>query len=226
MSKPTPKTFYYNWLVEKIRYNELLIVARKYANRRLLDIGCGVKPYEKLFSPFVSEHIGLDYNETIHNKDHIDMFSTVYNIPVEDNLFDTILCSEVLEHLKEPDKAIEEANRVLKKNGYAIYTVPLFWHLHEEPKDFYRYTKYGLKYLFEKNGFEIVEIKALSGFWVTFGQEFVYYLRRFRRGGKLNPLWWLVPLIGLVIQGIVYILDHLDKAEQWTWSYLVVAKKK
>jgi hypothetical protein len=102
----------------------------------------------------------------------------------------------------------------------------LFWHLHEEPRDFYRYTKYGIKYLFEKNGFEIVKLKPLSGFWITFGQLFVYYIYRFRKGGKLNPLWWLIPPIGLVLQGIVYILDYLDKAEQWTWMYLVVARKK
>ncbi len=114
----------------------------------------------------------------------------------------------------------------IKNRGIAIYTVPLFWHLHEEPRDFYRYTKYGIKYLFEKNGFEIVKLKPLSGFWITFGQLFVYYIYRFRKGGKLNPLWWLIPPIGLVLQGIVYILDYLDKAEQWTWMYLVVARKK
>lgn len=99
------------------------------------------------------------------------------------------------------------------RGGYVIYTVPLFWHLHEEPRDFYRYTKYGLKYLFEKNGFDIIEIKPLAGFWVTFGQEFVYYLYRFRREGIVNPLWWLIPLTGLLIQGCAYMLDRFDKAE-------------
>ena len=74
--------------------------------------------------------------------------------------------------------------------------------------------------------FEIVELKALSGFWVTFFQLLVYYFYRFRRGGKLNPSWWLIPPIGLVVQGIVYILDHLDKAEQWTWMYMLVARKR
>ncbi|MBA7698825.1 hypothetical protein ES703_107507 [subsurface metagenome] len=104
--------------------------------------------------------------------------------------------------------------------------MPLFWHLHEEPRDFYRYTKYGLRYLFEKNGFEIIELKPLSGFWVTFGQELVYYLWRFRKGGKINPFWWIIPPIGVLIQGISYLLNKIDHPEQFTWAYLVVVRKK
>jgi SAM-dependent methyltransferase len=84
----------------------------------------------------------------------------------------------VLEHLEEPEAAIRECHRVLRPGGTAIYTVPFIWHLHEEPRDFFRYSKYGLRYLFEKVGFEIVELRALSGFWVTFGQLFVYNLYR------------------------------------------------
>lgn len=101
--------------------------------------------------------------------------------------------------------------------------MPFVWHLHEEPRDFYRYTGSGLKYLFEKVGFEIVEIKALSGFWVTFGQLFVYNMYRLNRG----PLrWlWIVSAMGLLIQAGSYILDRFDKTEQWTWMYMVVAKK-
>jgi SAM-dependent methyltransferase len=202
----------------------LLISFQKYAQGKLLDIGCGDKPYKDLCSPYVAEHIGVDHKGTLHDKSEIDLFGTAYNIPVDDGFFDTALCTAVLEHLEEPSIAIKETHRVLKPGGYAIYTVPLFWHLHEEPRDFYRYTKYGLKYLFEKNGFEIVELNPMSGFWVTFGQELVYYLWRFRVGGKLNPLWWIIPLIGAVIQGISYLLDKIDHPAGFTWMYLIVAK--
>jgi uncharacterized membrane protein len=101
--------------------------------------------------------------------------------------------------------------------------VPFIWHLHEEARDFYRFSKYGLKYLFEKADFELIEIKALSGFWVTFGQLFVYNIYRFNRG----PLRFIpiIPAIGLVIQGISYLLDKIDKTEQWTWMYMVAARK-
>jgi len=81
-----------------------------------------------------------------------------------------------------------------------------------------------LKYLFEKTGFEIIELKALSGFWVTFGQLFVYNIYRFNRG----PMRWLriIDAVGLLIQAISYILNKIDKTEQWTWMYMVMARKK
>jgi len=214
-----------NWLVYKIADKALDEVIQKYARGILCDIGCGEKPYKIMTRPYVTEHVGLDHENTLHDKSKINLFGTVYEIPIENEYFDTVLCTAVLEHLEEPDKAIKEANRILKSGGYAIYSIPLFWHLHEEPRDFYRYTKYGLKYLFEKNGFEIVELKPLSGFWVTFGQELVYYLWRFRRGGKLNPFWWIVPVLGIFIQGICYLLNKIDHSEEFTWMYLLVARK-
>ena len=215
-----------NTLVNRIHDRELKRFASIYLKGRLIDIGCGEKPYSDMIKPYVTEYVGVDHQDTLHDKSHIDRFGTAYDIPAEDSEFDSAICTAVLEHLEEPDKAIKETNRVLKKGGYAIYTVPLFWHLHEEPRDFYRYTKYGLKYLFEKNGFEIVELKALSGFWVTFGQELVYYLWRFRKGGKLNPFWWIVPVVGIFIQGICYLLNKIDHSEEFTWAYIVIARKK
>jgi hypothetical protein len=100
--------------------------------------------------------------------------------------------------------------------------MPFIWHLHEEPRDFFRYTKYGLQYLFEQAGFEVEEIRPLSGFWVTFGQMFVYYLQRLNRG-ILSRLRLIVAL-GYAIQRAAALLDRFDRAEAWTWAYLVVAQ--
>jgi len=215
----------HNWLIFSLINPALKEKIRKYASGSMLDIGCGEKPYKEIAAPFVTEHVGVDHEDTLHDKSNIDLFGNAYTIPVEDRRFDIILCTDVLEHLEEPGDALKEAFRILKPNGYAIYTVPLFWHLHEEPRDFYRYTKYGLKYLFEKNGFEVVEIEALSGFVVMFSQELVYFLQLFRRGGKLNPLWWIIPPISLIIQAIAYVLNKIDPTEQFTAEYICVVKK-
>lgn len=213
-----------NILINRIHNRELTRVAQIHARGRTIDVGCGTKPYEELLAPFVTEHVGLDHDQTFHDKSNIDLFGTVYKIPAEDASFDTAVCTAVLEHLEEPELALRECMRVLKPGGVAIYSVPFIWHLHEEPRDFYRFTKYGLAYLFEKVGADIVELKALSGFWVTFGQLLVYNMYRFNRG----PLRWLrvVDAMGLLIQLIAYGLDKLDKTEQWTWMYMVVARKK
>lgn len=179
-----------------------------------------------MVAPYVTKHIGVDHQGTLHDKSDIDRFGTAYDIPAEESEFDSAICTAVLEHLEEPDKAIAECRRVLKTGGIAIYITPLFWHLHEEPRDFYRYTKYGLTYLFEKNGFEMVESKPLSVFCVTFGQELVYYLWCFRTGGKLNFLWWIIPVMGMCTQAICYLLNKIDHSEEFTCAYLVVAREK
>jgi SAM-dependent methyltransferase len=128
-----------------------------------------------------------------------------------------------LEHLEEPETAVRECYRIIKNGGHAIYAVPFIWHLHEEPRDFFRYTKYGLKYLFHKAGFEIVELKALSGFFVTFSQLLVYFLYSVHRGPmKYIPV---IPAAGFGIQLIGLVLEIIYKTERWTWAYLLVARK-
>ena len=208
------------WIVQK----HLVETTSKYFKGSLIDIGCGTKTYQELVAPSITEHIGVDHEKTLHDQSNIDLFGTAYEIPSEDNFFDSALCTAVLEHLEEPELALKECHRVLKPGGVAIYSVPFIWHLHEEPRDFYRFSKYGLKYLFEKTGFEIIEIKALSGFWVTFGQLFVYNLYRFNR--SIVKWTHIIDIIGLLIQALAYALDRVDRTERWTWMYMVVAKKK
>lgn len=212
-----------NFLIQLIVQKELAKVVERHVTGRLLDIGCGTKPYLDLIKPYVSEHVGVDHEDCFHCMDRVDLIGTAYAIPVEDASFDSVLCTAVLEHLEEPEKALQECFRVLKPASVAVYSVPFIWHLHEEPRDYYRFTCYGLRYLFEKCGFEIIELKALSGFWVTFGQLLVYNLYRVNRG----PLRWfrIVDLLGLVIQLLVFLLDRLDKTEQWTWMNVIVVRK-
>ena len=213
-----------NILINHVHDLELKRVASLYLHGRLLDIGCGTKPYKKLLAPFVTEHIGIDQEGTLHDRSNIDFYGTAYQIPIESQTVDSAICTAVLEHLEEPELALRECCRILKQGGVAIYSIPFIWHLHEEPRDFYRFSKYGLKYLFEKVGFEIIELKALSGFWITFGQLFVYYLYRFNFG----PFRWfrIIDILGLSIQTFFYFIGKLDRTEQWTWMYMVVAKRK
>jgi SAM-dependent methyltransferase len=213
----------FNLLINVIHDRALERHAARYLKGRLIDIGCGIKPYRDLLAKYVTEHVGVDHKDSLHDQSNVDLIGTAYSIPVANESFDSALCTAVLEHLEEPSRALDECWRVLKPGGTAIYSIPFIWHLHEEPRDFYRYSKYGIQYLFEKAGFEIMEMVALSGFWVTFGQLLVYKLQRFNRG----PLRWarLMDGFGLVLQGGAYVLDRVDRAEQWTWMYMVVARK-
>lgn len=211
-----------NWLVHQIIDRHLARVARAHARGRLLDVGCGEKPYRILFAPFVTAHVGLDHADTQHPRDAIDLYAYADAIPAESMSFDTVLCATVLEHVEEPARALAEMHRVLRPGGVLILTAPLFWHVHEPPRDFYRYTAYGLRYLCEKAGFTILECTPLSGFVVTFGQELVYFVHD-------SLPRWLVPVagraLGVLIQGMAYLLAPLDRSTHFTWMYLVVARK-
>ena len=212
-----------NLLVHHLHDRSLQALAGRYLGGSLLDIGCGTKPYAGLLAAHVKGHVGLDHPETPHGRSRIDLLASAYRVPVRDGAFDSVLCTAVLEHLEEPEAALRECHRVLKEGGVALYSVPFIWHIHEEPRDFFRYTIHGLRYLFQKAGFEVVELKPLSGFWATFGQMLVYNLYRFNKG----PLRWLglIHALGLLVQGVAYVLDRLDRTERWTWMYHVVARK-
>jgi hypothetical protein len=112
-------------------------------------------------------------------------------------------------------------HRILRPGGYVLLSAPLFWHLHEKPRDFYRYTRYGLAYLFTTAGFEIVEMKPLAGFLVTFAQELVYVVDRWRRG----PMSILVAGAQWAIQTVAWVLNRWDGSYDYTWAYLMVARK-
>jgi ubiquinone/menaquinone biosynthesis C-methylase UbiE len=211
----------HNWLVHRIHDASLALAIRLFSNGLLLDIGCGEKPYQNLTKGIVKKHVGLDHPGSIHNQQHVDIIATAYETGLASNSIDTVLCTVVLEHIERPQDAVNEMFRVLKPGGYVILSTPLFWHLHEEPRDFYRYTKYGLEYLFTTAGFEIVEIKPLSGFVVTFSQELIYFFRFIFRGF----LRFLLFPIQTFIQLLAIWLNRWDRSHGFTWAYLLVARK-
>lgn len=124
-----------NWLVHRIHDAALTAAINKYANGVLLDIGCGEKPYRTLTEGHVAAHLGLDHPGSLHSKQQVDIFGTAYETGVADDSVDTVLCTVVMEHLERPQDALDEMYRILKPGGHVILSAPLFWHLHEEPRD-------------------------------------------------------------------------------------------
>jgi SAM-dependent methyltransferase len=196
--------------------------AKAHFSGRLLEIGCGNKTKQLLVGEFVREYVGLDHVGSIHDHSKVDVFASAYETTLPDASFDCVLSTAVLEHLEEPAAALREALRVLKPGGVALYTAPFFWHLHEAPRDFYRYTRFGLQHLFESAGFEVLEIAPLSSFWLTVGSHWNYYLQRWRKG-------LLKPLVRLAVIGNNLLFPALDRwlprDERFSWMHLVVARR-
>lgn len=212
----------HNWLVHKLFLEHFYDAVQKFAAGRLLDIGCATKPWKPILDPHVSGYVGVDHVDSPHQLEYVDIVADAYDTTVEEASFDTVISTAVLEHLERPQDAINEMHRVLKPGGHAIISAPLFWHLHEEPRDFFRYTKYGLTFMFETAGFEVVEATPMSGFVVTFGQELCYFISYFGRRKFLKPF---VRVAQFLIQRIAYALNKFDRSKTFTWAYLVVARK-
>lgn len=136
----------------------------KYVQGKLLDLGCGNVPLYRFYDPFVSENICVDWGNTLHQNSFLDVEADLNEpLPLKSDNYDTVILSDVLEHIRRPEQLIQEINRVLKPGGTFIMNVPFFYHLHEEPFDFFRYTKHALRSMSEENGFEVVYLEPLGG---------------------------------------------------------------
>jgi len=123
---------------------------KNYSSEKLtLDIGCGESRYSKYFP----NRIGLDF-EYIKG---VNLIADVNSLPFKNESFGQILCSEVLEHLEVPEIGIKEMRRVLKKNGKIILTTRFLFPLHNEPQDFWRFTRFGLEKMFREWKIERLE---------------------------------------------------------------------
>jgi 2-polyprenyl-3-methyl-5-hydroxy-6-metoxy-1,4-benzoquinol methylase len=154
-----------DFIVMHYLINDLRHAISRYSQGELLDVGCGNKPYEVLFKDKISSYLGCDVVQSDLNK--VDVICEATSLTFDNYRFDTVFSTQVIEHVGDPFRMLEEINRVLKKDGILILSAPFCWELHEEPFDFFRYSKYGLKSMIEKNGFEILELKANGGKWAA-----------------------------------------------------------
>lgn len=135
-----------------------------YAKGDLIDLGCGSVPLYGWYKKYVRMVTCVDWAKTPHNSKYIDIECDLSTyIPVQDGAFDTIILSDVLEHIPNPDNIWAEMNRVLRKDGILFLNVPFMYWIHEIPHDFYRYTEFSLRRFCENYGFEILEFVSLGG---------------------------------------------------------------
>jgi len=213
--------FAHNWLIAYLN-NRAFKQNRDVIKGKVLDMGCGKCPYKEEILLTASEYVGVDWGKSYHGDEQVNIFADLNEeLPFEDDTADTIVTFQALEHLKEPAYFISECYRVLKKDGSIFVTVPFMWHLHERPYDYYRFTEYGLKYIFEKAGFKDIRIGKYCGFWPVWVLKFNYYTVRLARIG-LKPMWQMIWLVG---QAMAFVLDKLDRYPPETTHYWVRASK-
>ena len=147
------------------------IVAERYHDNiqhhvkgRLLDLGCGKVPFFQAYKSYISDNICVDWGGSLHNNRYLDYEHDLTKpLPFKDNQFDTIILSDVLEHIPCPELLFEEISRVLSAKGKVIVNTPFYYWLHEQPNDYYRYTEFALRRFVELSGLTIVKLESIGG---------------------------------------------------------------
>jgi len=132
---------------------------------RLLDAAAGSAPYRELFAH--CDYVTTDWERSPHAAAGADVLGSLAALPLDDETFDAVLCTQALEHVAEPLAVLGELRRVLRPGGRLFLTAPLAWELHEEPHDYYRYTVHGLAHLFVEAGFRVESIAPRNGAFTT-----------------------------------------------------------
>jgi SAM-dependent methyltransferase len=235
ISETTPISYSY-FDVFKIA-GELLLgkleeLAPKYARGKLIDLGCGTKPYAAIFSKYVDSYFGVDFKDTADAhygaSTRADLYADCTDTGLAAGSFDTLLSTQVMEHIYETGKYIAECNRLLRAGGIGIFTIPFVCECHAEPHDYYRFTRYSIQRLFEEHGFSVLELSPLGGAYATLIQIKIMSIycreprnlphRIFRK--VRNTIF--IPILN-------FMALHLDKYfwnDKLCINYSVVVKKK
>jgi SAM-dependent methyltransferase len=199
---------------------------------RVLDVGCGGKPYASLFEQRCSEYVGCD---------EYPVDSSVVRCPADrlsfaDGEFDLVFCSQVLEHVARPWAVVAECSRVLRPGGVALFTAPFLFPHHASPTDFYRFTHEGLSALAMDAGLEVEDVSAQCGSIATVFLLTNWYVGLVRhvlnRRWLTRPLSWLcsysvlVPLnlAGMAADRVKYARDY-TRGNMGVANYMIIARK-
>ncbi|MBN1765151.1 MAG: class I SAM-dependent methyltransferase [Sedimentisphaerales bacterium] len=159
---------------------------KQYAKGKLLDLGCGKVPLYEAYRDYVTDIICVDWDKSIYKNIYLDFeLDLTKTLPFADNEFDTIILSDVLEHIPVPEHLWKEMARVLSRNGKLIMNVPFYYWIHEKPYDYYRYTEYALRRFVELSGLRVVQLKPIGGALEVMVDIFANNINRLPKLGRL-----------------------------------------
>jgi SAM-dependent methyltransferase len=198
-----------------------------YIKGKTLDVGCGQKPYKELFQN--TEYIGLEIDAAQNNhQKKADYYYDGQKFPFQDNIFDSVLINQVFEHVFNPDEFLKEVNRVLKKEGTLLMTVPFVWDEHEQPFDYARYSSFGLAHLLNLHGFEILEHrKSMDDVRVIFQLISGYIFKKVAtKNQSINLITTLILISPFNIVGEVFGWIFPKNSDLYLDNIIVAKNKK
>lgn len=226
INPPLWDSYYYVSTLTRKAYEKtiptLLETGKKY---KILDYGCGARPYEHLFHGHIERYIGVDVGENPKADISIQPGEP---LKVNNNEFDFVLSSQVLEHVQDVPQYMNECNRILKPGGWLLLSTHGTWQYHASPYDYNRWTCMGLKYLLEKHGFEVTEsVPVLGQLAVTSQLRLSFFNSVANMVGTAGRI--VLAPIALIYQFKMMIEDAITPRrvkERDSAIFLMVARKK
>lgn len=233
--------------IDQFVFNDL--VPRLKKTDRLLDAGAGSFRYKHALD--FTKYESTDFEDIFDadSKGKHTFTCSLDNIPLPDNQYDVIVNTQVLEHVEFPEKVVSEMARVLKPGGTLYLTTPQISHVHGAPYNFFFFTPYGLRSLFERAGLTVESISPRGGvFWVlgkisSLLPSYLFYQHAFtgfKKGIHFKPKFRYTPLsfmlipfyvvfqliFGYYIPFLCFYLDRLDRQKDFSLGYACIAVKK
>ena len=206
--------------VFELQLKTYVALFQKHCSGNLLDCGCGQIPYYEVYKGLVDTITCTDWENTYNKTDFIDIYSDLNEkLNVDSNTYDTIILTDVINHIHNPKILMNEIARALKKGGKLILTTPFLYWINEKPYDYHRYTKYELAELCKENNLKVIELKEYGGF-----PDILFDL-----GNKILPnKKWLINLylksVNLLSKTFIY--RRLSKYnEKFPLGYYLIAEK-
>jgi SAM-dependent methyltransferase len=182
----------------------------------VLDAGTGDRPHKAIF-----ENANYHSTDIKQNRSQLTFVSDLSRLPVVDGKYDLIVCTQVLEHVREPGLVLNEFYRVLKTGGEVWITAPFYFEEHEAPNDYFRFTQFGIKHLMANAGFQITKLEWLEGYLGTLSYEFMKTARTL----PVHPRAFGHPILGIPISIIAIFLKPFSYLMALLFSYLDVLHK-
>jgi len=212
----------YIYKTGRIELHEQIKRHANFIRGRILDVGAGnFSRYKELFN--FNEYVKMD----IRPEKDIDVVGKIEKIPFPDCAFDSVVCTQVLGDVYDLRKAFSELHRVLRPEGVTLVTENLFDSLHDEPNDYWRFTKHSLRRLAEDAGFKIEVLEHRGGYRSVMAQMRArYWIERLNANGK-----WFARLFSFVLKIFGTWARFLDRKDQsragklFTHGYLLIARK-
>ncbi len=221
----------FNWLAHH-KVIRALERARPFVRGTLLDVGCGTKPFATVLARKVERYWGADLPDSRFIADgrtrgrHPDVYARGEALPFRDGSLDTVLGLSMLTYLSEPARFLVEARRVLRPGGVLVLEFTQMAPLHDEPHDYFRFTRFGARWLLERAGFEPVEFVPIGGLMARVGLSTIAGLNRVNRGPTRVLTELPVRALYIGVQLLFELLDRIFFDPRETLAHLVVARRR